>query len=124
MEYLNSIPFEFYITQFGVMFVLFILGGLLLRWPLHYHETGGFLIAGGIGSLVGFILATLPFLYVTAQHYLTKIFLGYHHTEWPPSWWPGWLPWFGPFDGFIVGSLVGFGVGSYVFLRRHRRSAV
>jgi hypothetical protein len=125
MEYLNSTPFEFYITQFGLMFTVVVFGGVLLRWPLHRHEIGGYLLAGSIGWLIGFIIATLPYLYVTAQeHVISPILIGSHFSEWPPSWWPGWLPWFGPFDGFIIGSVVGFGAGCYVFYRRHRKLAV
>jgi hypothetical protein len=126
MEHPNysSVPFELYLALFGAAFVVITAGGALLRWPLHRRQTGGYLLAGSFGSLIGFIIATVPFIYATAQYYLTKLFLGYHHGEWPPSWWPSWLPWFGPFDGFVIGSLVGFGVGCYAFYRRHRKLAV
>jgi hypothetical protein len=121
MEYLDysSIPFEFYLRLFGAAFGVVVAGGALLRWPLRRRRAGAYLLAGSFGSLVGFIIATAPSIYVTAQYYLTGILLGYHHAEWPPLWWPTWLPWFGPFDGFVIGSLFGFGTGCYVFSRRH-----
>lgn len=125
MEYLNysSIPFEFYLGLFGAAFVVIVTGGVLLRWPLHRREMGGYLLAGGFGSLVGFIIATAPFIYVTAQRHLTRMFYGYSHEEWPPFWWPNWLPWVGPFYGFIIGSVIGFAAGCYVFYWRHRKLA-
>jgi hypothetical protein len=123
MEYLNysSVPFELYLALFGAAFIAIVGGGALLRWPFHRRETGGYLLAGGLGSLVGFIIATAPFIYVTAQHYLTRWFTGYYHSEWPPFWWPSWMPWVGPFYGFAIGSVFGFAGGCYVFYRRHRR---
>lgn len=79
MEYLNSIPFEFYITQFSVMFIIVLFGGVLLRWPLHRRETDGYLLVGSVGSLVGFVIATLPFVYVKAEeHLLMPILIGSH----------------------------------------------
>jgi hypothetical protein len=125
MDLLNysSVPFELYLGLFGAAFAVIMAGGALLRWSFHRRETGGYFLSGGIGSLLGFIIATAPFIYVTGQHYLTRIFSGYYHDEWPPFWWPSWLPWVGPFYGFVIGSVVGFAVGCYAFFWRHRKLA-
>src|SRR5437870_648260 len=125
MEYLNysSVPFEIYLTLFVVAFVVISGGGALLRWVLHRRDTGGYLLAGSLGSLIGFVVATAPFIYVTAQHYLTGWFTGHYRSEWPPFWWPSWMPWVGPFHGFLIGTVLGFGVGCCVFYQRNRELA-
>lgn len=125
MEFLNysSVPFELYIGLFAAAFVVIVAGGALLRWSFHRREIGGYLLAGGFGSLIGFIVATAPFIYETGQRYLTRIFFGYDYEEWPPFWWPSWLPWVGPFSGFVIGSVIGFAAGCYVYYWRHRKFA-
>lgn len=125
MDILNntSVPFEFYLALFCAAFVIIIAGAGLLRWSSSDSKTGGYLLAGGLGSLIGFIIATAPFLYVTAQEHLTGWFTGSHRSEWPPFWWPRWMPWVGPFQGFVIGSVLGFVGGCYVFSRRHHRRA-
>jgi len=125
MEYLNysSVPFELYLKLFSATFIIIVAGGALLRGPFHRRTTGGYLLAGSIGSFFGFGIATAPFIYVTAQHYLTGWFTGGYYSKWPPFWWPSWMPLIGPFYGFVIGTLLGFGVGCYAFYRRHRKLA-
>jgi hypothetical protein len=91
-----------------------------LRYPLQTSRKH-YLLAGATGSLFGFVVATFPFIYVTAQPYITRLVSGYWLEEWPPFWWPKWLPWFGPFEGFIIGSILGFVIGCYVFAKRSHK---
>jgi hypothetical protein len=101
VEYLNdSVPFELYLALFAGSFIIILSGGVVLRWPLHRRGAGGYLLGGAFGSLIGFVIATAPFIHVTAQHYITRLVLGYYQGQWPPFWWPTWLRWIGPFDGF------------------------
>lgn len=116
-----SIPFTVYLSLYCAAFGVIVIGGALLRWAFCRRVVGGYLLAGGFGSLLGFIVATLPFIYSTAQHYVTRIQLGYHRGEWPPSWWPQWLPMLGQFDACVLGSVLGFAVGCFLFSIRNRR---
>jgi hypothetical protein len=120
IDYLNypSVHFELYIGLFCTMFTVVVIFGALLRWRLHRPVSGGCLLAGSIGSLIGFVIATAPYIYVTAQHYITGMVLGHHSTQWPPVWWPSWISPVGQFDGFVLGTALGFAVGAYLFYRR------
>jgi hypothetical protein len=123
MEYLNysSVPFEMFLALFTGVFVTIALGGVILRWVLHRPKLGGYLLAGAIGSFIGFVIATAPYILMTAQKYIMRLASGYWYEEWPPSMWPTWLPLFGPFDGFVIGSILGFVIGCYVFGKRNKK---
>jgi hypothetical protein len=115
MEALNAVPFEVYLLiETGILVVLAV-SALASRWLLHGSELGNFLSVVVLGSLLGFVLATLPWISMA----ITK------DKSWPViEVWPYWGDYSGPFTAFLLGNAIGLSLGcSYFYVRSNRKDA-
>lgn len=98
---------------------VFVLGAVL-RWK-YDQKQGGYLLAGSLGSLVGFALVTAPYIQVALETHFVSWSGGGAYYRWPPPWLPVSVGWVSPFAGVVVGSIFGFVGGIYCFKIRKRK---
>jgi hypothetical protein len=124
---MNYDPFGFYLLSFEFCVLLWCLTflpllilGAVLR--LKYdRKQGGYFLAGGLGSLIGFALATAPYIHTTLETHLVSWSGGGAYYRWPPPWLPVSVDWVSPFVGYAAGSVFGFVVGIWCLASRARK---
>ncbi len=113
----DRVPFGLLATLYLFVLGFVILGGVVLRQRQSLSRA---IHLAALGSFIGIILVTLPFLIYMAENLSLK-------TGWP-SWWPGWWPSFWPFSespsAIAFGGTWGIIAGYYLNSIKSRRDRV
>ena len=98
-EVLNQIPYGVFLILYLGCFSVVVAAAAVSRCILHLRALSIFILWGGIGSFLGFVVMTLPWIILEFQ---------------APKHWPiirVW-PYVGPGSGHLTAALIGICVGS------------
>ena len=104
MEALNDVPFEVYLILETAFLLVLAVGAVVSRWILPRSKLANCLFGAALGSLVGFLIVTLPWISLAMRT----------QKSWPVlEIWPYWGDYSGPFTASVLGNIIGLVLGFF-----------